>query len=242
MKAMILAAGLGTRLRPLTDSAPKCLMQAGGKTLLEHTVERLKRAGVTAVVINLHHLAEAIKEFVRRQGNFGIEVAFSEERELLDTGGGLKKAAAFFSGESEFILHNADVYTEVELSRVVQFHASKKALATLVVMERPSSRRLLFASNGDLIGHENSSSGKRVLVRDESSLRSFAFSGIHILSTDLFRFMQGQGDKFSIIDTFLDAAKQGARIQGWSLGKEFWIDIGSEEKLKALRKRLGEDV
>ena len=149
MKAMILAAGLGTRLRPLTDNRPKALVEVAGRTMLEITLSRLRAFDVREVIINVHHFADMIIEYLKANDNFGMHIEVSREEALLDTGGGLKKAAHFFLEDSDgsdrpFILHNVDVISTIDLRRMVQFHTENKALATLAVQDRETSRYLLF--------------------------------------------------------------------------------------------------
>src|SRR5229473_1285608 len=156
MKAMILAAGLGTRLRPLTDNIPKALVELNGRTLLEITIERLKSFGVTETIVNVHHLAEKVAAFLKSKTNFGIRIELSREDDLLlDTGGGLKKAAWFFQEENSaepFLLHNVDVLTTIDFRQMLEAHKKSSALATLAVQQRPSSRQLLFDDKGFLCG------------------------------------------------------------------------------------------
>ncbi len=153
MKAMILAAGLGTRLRPLTDDRPKALVTIAGRTLLEIALARLRSFGVREVIVNAHHYAEMIIEYLKANGNFGMRIELSREKKLLDTGGGLKKATHFFRGSHEpFIMHNVDVISTIDLGRMMRFHTEQKALATLAVQERESSRKLLFDEQGRLCG------------------------------------------------------------------------------------------
>ncbi len=146
MKAMILAAGLGSRLRPLTDDRPKALVTVAGRTLLEITLSRLRSFGVSEVIVNAHHHAQMIVDYLKANDNFGMRIELSLEAELLDTGGGLKKTAPFFSDslQEPFILHNVDVLSAIDLGRMVRFHTEQAALATLAVQERASSRQLLF--------------------------------------------------------------------------------------------------
>ena len=149
MKAMILAAGLGTRLRPLTDNRPKALVEVGGRTLLEIALSRLSSFGIREVIINVHHFAHMVVDYLKANDNFGMRVDISHEEILLDTGGGLKKAAYFFlrnsaPSEEPFILHNVDVISTIDLRRMTQFHAANRPLATLAVQERETTRYLLF--------------------------------------------------------------------------------------------------
>ena len=164
MKAMILAAGLGTRLRPLTDDRPKALVEINGRTLLEITLTRLHAFGIQDVIINVHHFADMVVDYLRKNDNFGMRIEVSREEELLDTGGGLKKAAYFFaenssrpdsSGEEPFMVHNVDVLSSIDLRRMVQFHNDNHSLATLAVRDRKTSRYLLFDDQLQLCGRRS---------------------------------------------------------------------------------------
>src|SRR5580658_9026793 len=157
---MILAAGLGTRLRPLTNDRPKALVEIAGRTLLEIAVERLRQFGVREVIVNTHHFAAMIRDFLATQNNFGMRIEISHEEELLDTGGGLKKAAWFFLEDPDepFILHNVDVISSIDIARMKQFHVEQSALATLAVQQRATSRPLLFDERGQLRGRGTPSS------------------------------------------------------------------------------------
>src|SRR5512137_3047768 len=155
MKAMILAAGVGSRLRPLTDGTPKALIDVGGVPMIEHVIRRLTAAGVTEIVVNLFHLGDQIVDFLASRGNFGLRIEFTREAKLLDTGGGLKNAAWFFDDGRPFFLHNVDVLSEIDLGALLRRHRDVRALATLAVQSRPSSRRLLFDNGGRLCGRES---------------------------------------------------------------------------------------
>jgi len=166
MKAMILAAGLGTRLRPLTNDRPKALVTLAGRTLLEITLSRLRSSGVTDVIVNAHHHAQLIVDYLKANNNFGMRIEISLEENLLNTGGGLKNAAHFFSdtrGEP-FILHNVDVLSSIDLEYMVSFHTKQRALATLAVQQRESSRQLLFDEAGQLCGRRIGADGEIELV------------------------------------------------------------------------------
>ncbi len=230
MKAMIFAAGIGSRLQELTRETPKCLMPVGDKTMLERVVDRLKRAGVSAIAINVHHHAEKVERFVRNQGNFGLEVLISHEPTLLDTGGGLKKVASFFSGEDAFLIHNADIYSTIDLRNLVERHRSLNAIGTLAVMEHPSPRGLYFDTSHRLVGW----TGEKTQP-PSSSLRSFC--GISVASHEVFSQM-GKEDTFSIIKTFLNAARSTQRVWGEVISDPTWTDIGTPEQLEALRHRI----
>src|SRR5277367_4326415 len=170
MKAMILAAGLGTRLRPLTDNRPKALVEINGRTMLEITLLRLRGFGVREVIINVHHFADVVADYLHTNNDFGIKVEVSREYELLDTGGGLKKAAHFFlegpsSADAPFIVHNVDVLSTIDLGRMMQFHTQNQALATLALQDRKTSRHLLFDNQHQLCGRQSGDSEPEI-VRD----------------------------------------------------------------------------
>lgn len=229
---MVLAAGLGTRLRPLTNDRPKALVEVAGRTLLEITLTRLRSFGITEVIVNTHHFAEWMAEFLKAHDNFGMRVEISHEPELLDTGGGLKQAAPFFlaSGDLDepFLLHNVDVVSSIDLAAMVQFHVAQGALATLAVMERESSRQLLFDGQGQLCGRRIK--GTDEVVRPVGEVRALAFSGIHVLSPRIFGDLNQQG-AFSIIDAYLQLAAKGERIAAYRVDNCYWRDLGRVESL-----------
>jgi NDP-sugar pyrophosphorylase family protein len=231
MKAMIFAAGVGSRLKELTRATPKCLMEVGGKTMLERVVDRLKEVGVTALAINTHHHAEQVSDYIKSKGYFGLEVLISHEPVLLDTGGGLKKAAPFFAGEEAFLIHNADIYSNIDLAHLVEVHRSNNAVGTLAVMERPSKRGLYVDSGHHLIGwtQEENPAPK------EASL--YSFCGISVASHEIFSHMTAEG-AFSIISSFLSAARATNRVYGELVTGVDWTDIGTPEQLEALRGRI----
>lgn len=232
---MIFAAGVGSRLGELTRTTPKCLMQAGGRTLLEHVITKLKAVGVTEAVINLHHHAEQVQQHLSEKENFGITIHTSYEPALLDTGGGLKKVRDIFSNESAFIVHNADIYCTSDLRSVVTTHSQRGALATLCVMERASSRGLFFDPAMRLTGWSKTESS---LPASNSLL---AFSGISVCSGEIFSFMN-DSDTFSIIESFLAASRATQRVFGVRIDSHDWIDIGTPEKLAELQQRLTPNI
>lgn len=234
MKAMILAAGLGTRLRPLTDSLPKALMQINGMTMLEIAIRRLIKAGFDELIINTHHFSDKIEKFLKDKDNFGIRIEISYEEKLLDTGGGLKKAAGFFDGNKPFALYNADIYCDMDLKAMYEDHIQKGSLVTLAVKERESNSYLLF--DDDLI-LKGLLSSKRKTDDNADNLSKLAFSGIHIISPEFFSKMTEEG-KFSIIEPYLRLAREGAKIRGFRMDDFFWRDMGSLEKLEELRKYI----
>jgi NDP-sugar pyrophosphorylase family protein len=230
VKAMILAAGLGTRLRPLTNDRPKALVDVGGRTMLEVTLSRLRYFGIRDVIINVHYFADMIVEYLKKNDNFGMRIEISREDVLLDTGGGLKKAAHFFlenqrDVETPFVLHNVDVISTIDLSRMVQFHAENRALATLAVQDRETSRYLLFDERQQLCGRRIGPDQKEELVGLEKPAQALAFSGIHIISPRIFELMQENG-VFSIIAAYLRLAGQGEKIPSFRADDYYWRDMG----------------
>ena len=216
MKAMVLAAGLGTRLRPLTDNRPKALVEVAGRTLLEITLARLRTFNVQEVIINTHHYAERVADYLQANHNFGMRLEVSNEKILLDTGGGLKKAAHFFLGpdgtaDEPFLLHNVDVMSTIDLQSIARFHREHHALATLAVQDRKTSRYLLFDKDGQLCGRRKGRDESDELVGRAQAAQALAFSGIHIISPQIFAKMTEEG-VFSIVDAYLHLASLGEKI------------------------------
>jgi NDP-sugar pyrophosphorylase family protein len=230
MRAMVLAAGLGTRLRPLTDNRPKALVEVGGRTLLEITLARLNSFGIREVIINVHHFADMIVDYLKANKDFGMRIEVSREDDvLLDTGGGLKEAAYFLensgAAEEPFVLHNVDVISTIDLHRMAQFHSENHALATLAVQDRPTSRYLLFDEQLQLCGRKSGRDGQAELVRNSSHPKALAFSGIHVISPRLFSLMTEEG-VFSIIAPYLRLAAQGEKIIAFRSDEYQWRDLG----------------
>jgi NDP-sugar pyrophosphorylase family protein len=245
-KAMVFAAGLGTRLRPLTNDRPKALVTVGGRTMLDLALARLRAFGVDQVIVNTHHYAEMVEEYLAANGNFGMRIEISREEELLDTGGGLKKAAWFFreggaDAEEPFLVHNVDVISAIDLGRMVQFHADSKALATLAVQKRETSRPLVFDEQGGLRGRggakQNASHGPG------AGLEALAFCGIHVMSPRIFAELNegGRGEEgaISIIDAYVRLAAQGQTIQGFRADGAYWRDLGRPENVAQAERELG---
>jgi NDP-sugar pyrophosphorylase family protein len=240
MRAMILAAGLGTRLRPLTNDRPKALVEVGGRTLLEITLRRLASFGIREVIVNVHHFADMVVEYLSRNNNFGMRVEISREEVLLDTGGGLKKAAWFFleatgSGHAgkkcdAFILHNVDVISTIDLAKMLQFHQETKALATLAVQERKTSRYLLFDDQRRLCGRRKENESPEV-VRAVKPSYQWAFSGVHAISLRLLPMITEDG-VFSLISTYLRLARQGENLLAFRTDNYYWRDLGKPESVK----------
>jgi mannose-1-phosphate guanylyltransferase len=234
MKAMVLAAGLGTRLRPLTDNLPKALVEIDGRTLLEITLTRLREFGVREVIVNVHHFADRVVEYLAAKQNFGMWIEVSREEVLFDTGGGLKHAAWFFlegSPEEPFLLHNVDVLSNIDLGRMVEFHNERQALATLAVQARKSSRQLLFDGNGLLCGRRFEREGRTELTRPSADLQALAFCGIHVISPRLLSLMTEEG-AFSIIKAYLRLAASEERIVAFRADEAYWRDLGTVESLE----------
>jgi len=235
MKAMILAAGLGTRLRPLTDDRPKALVEVAGRTLLEITLRRLRGFGIREVIVNVHHFADMVVDYLKRNDSFGMRIEISREEVLLDTGGGLKRAAWFFledssDAEEPFVLHNVDVLSTIDLQRMVQFHRENQALATLAVQERETSRYLLFDEQNQLCGRRAGHDGVPEIARPAQEMRPLAFSGIHVISPRLLALMTEQG-VFSIITSYLRVAGQGESIAAFRADEYYWRDLGRPENV-----------
>ncbi|MBI4677041.1 MAG: nucleotidyltransferase family protein [Elusimicrobia bacterium] len=238
MKAMILAAGQGTRLKPLTDAGPKALIEVAGTPVLEFVIRRLKAAGVDEVVINLHHKGEMIEEFLKKNGYFGVRFEFSREEELLGTGGGLKKAAAFL-GRQDFFLHNADVLSTVDLAGLYCVHRTAGALATLSVRERDSSRHLLFDKEGNLRGRKAADQPPVWAGLPAAEADELAFDGIHVVSPALFDRMTETG-AFPITGTYLRLAAEGASIRAFRSDASLWAEIGTQAKLDAAARLVAQ--
>jgi NDP-sugar pyrophosphorylase family protein len=234
---MILAAGLGTRLRPLTDDRPKALVTVAGRTLLEIALLHLRAFGIREVIVNAHHYADMIVDYLEANHNFGMSIAVSREDQLLDTGGGLKKAAHFFLDsiarpEEPFLLHNVDVISTIDLARMVQFHTAHAALATLAVQHRTTSRHLLFDPSGQLRGRRigNTDNVPAAAAQAAQPLGPLAFSGIHVLSSQIFAKMSEQGT-FSIVDAYIRLAAQGEKILAFRADDCYWRDLGRPQSV-----------
>jgi len=246
MKAMILAAGLGTRLRPLTDKRPKALVEIAGRTLLEITLSRFHAFGIGEVIINVHHFADMILEYLKANHNFGMRIEVSREDVLLDTGGGLKKAAHFFLEESNdcekpFILHNVDVISTIDLRRMVQFHTEHQALTTLAVQDRETSRYLLFDEQLQLCGWRSGHDQKIELVRSSQQVQALAFSGIHVISPRLLAMMMEEG-VFSILTPYLRLAAHGEKILAFPANEYYWRDLGTPDGVMRATQDLKHNV
>ena len=235
MKAMILAAGLGTRLRPLTDDRPKALVEVAGHTLLEIALSRLRNFGIREVIVNVHHFADMVGDYLRKNSNFGMRIEISREDVLLDTGGGLKKAAWFFQepavdAEQPFILHNVDVLSTIDLQKMTGFHTAHRALATIAVQDRETSRYLLFDQDDELCGRRAGKDGGPEMARPAKQVQALAFSGVHVISP-LFLSLMNEDGVFSIIDVYLRLAAHGKKIAAFRADEYYWRDLGKPESV-----------
>ena len=231
---MILAAGLGTRLKPFTDKHPKALAMVNGKSLLQRNIEYLQKIGITEVLVNVHHFADQIIDAINTNHGWGSTVTISDETDaVLETGGGLKKAGWYFKNETSFLLINADILTNLDLDALVVQHTNSGALATLAVSDRNSSRYFLFNEAGKLCGWKNQNTGeyKPVHLNDSNTehLQAKAFSGIQVIDTKLLALMQREG-KFSMVDVYLDLCATNTILAYDHTGATL-LDVGKPESL-----------
>ena len=230
MKAMILAAGIGSRLKDLTKNTPKALIKIKDKTLLEIVVSKLKSQGIRDIIINVHHFSEQVINFIATNNNFGINIEFSKENELLDTGGGLKKASWFFDDNAPFLLYSVDVISDINISEMLDFHKKNSSAVSISIRSRKTSRYFLFDTNNRLSGWKNEATDEQKIVRESSQkLLSFSFMGIHIISPEVFKYFPKE-EKFSIIDFYLNIAAEN-KIMGFQADEYSWIDCGKPENL-----------
>ena len=239
MNAIILAAGLGTRLRPLTDNTPKALVEVGGKTMLEHQILKLKKAGFKNIVINIHYFGEQIIDFLKANDNFGLNIKISDERDLLlDTGGGIAKAGRMFDNDSPILVHNADIFTNLDLAKV--YNEGMK-YDVMLVTEKPRSNRVLFFNNNVLRGWRNKTTDETILTSQEYSITpndERAFMGIHVLNSKTINLMGKRNEAFPLIPFYLNASKNGEL----NIGEMFCgsdtirIDAGKPEVLEECKE------
>ena len=235
MKALVFAAGYGTRLRPLTDTTPKPLIEVNGKTILQRMIEMLAAAGVDDFLINTHHLHEKIEDYLRKNGNFGHKIKLSyEEGHPLETGGTIKANESFFCEKVDepFFACNADILSGMDLSSMYAWHKKTGNTATLAVRKRPSSRHLMFDRKMRLVCREGKSPSE--------GLSPFGFSGIQLISPSIFSMIKEEG-VFSIMDVYLRIAAETGRIAGFEDRSSYWFDIGSPEKLSAAQHYFKEN-
>ena len=219
MKAMIFAAGFGTRLRPLTDKTPKVMLPIGGQPLLKIILDRLYIAGIQEVVVNVHYLPDVIERFLKNYQKYGMTIHISDESDaILETGGGLLRAQKYFDDGHPFLLANGDILTNIDIELFAKAHQNLGGIATLAVKDRPSNRKLLFSKDGSLIGRAD----------DNAEGIALAFSGYHMINPDIFTHLTRQG-KFSITDWYLDICQQ-EKIYAYLHPNDIWVDIGTVEK------------
>jgi NDP-sugar pyrophosphorylase family protein len=234
MKAMVFAAGRGTRLKPLTDTRPKALIEVAGQTLLERVLRRLVAAGVTEAVINLHHLGEQIPPYLEKHANFGMRrVAYSAEPTLLDTGGGLKQAAWFFGDGQPFLVHNVDVLSDIDLGALLDAHRQSRALATLAAKPRPTARPLFFDADGQLVGRRSPGKPDEFVRPPHGDVVPLGFCGIQAVSPEIFGQMSETG-AFPIAACYLRLAGAGNAILAHRVDSAQWRDCGRPDDLRPL--------
>lgn len=230
---MILAAGLGTRLKPWTDKHPKALALVNGKSLLQRNVEYLQQFDIKEVIVNVHHFPHQIVEAIKKNKAWGSKIIISDEtNEVLETGGGLKKVSWFF--DADFVLMNVDILTDFNLQSMIHQHKKNKALATLAVTERNTSRYFLFNKQQELCGWKNIKTEEEKIIRNENNLQQKAFSGIHVIDPQLFSLIKQQG-KFSIVDLYLSLCHHHS-IQFFDHSKSKFIDVGKPESIAEAEK------
>lgn len=237
MKAMILAAGLGTRLKPFTDDKPKALVKIGDKTLLEHTILKLKENGFTEIVVNVHHFAQLVIDFLN-SNDFGVKIHISDESDwLLDTGGGILKASNFLNGDEPFLVHNVDIITDIDLNQFYKTYSASCNVATLAVSKRESSRVFMFDDNMILAGWKNNLTGKKIIPdSNRGPLTDYAFAGIHLISPEIFNLINSKGP-FSIVDAYLSLCSKYT-IKGHDVSSNFVLDVGKPNSIEKAEEYL----
>lgn len=236
---MIFAAGVGSRLKPLTDEMPKALIPLNGKPMLEHVILKLKAAGFYHVIVNVHHFGQQIIDFLTANDNFGLKIQISDERDyLLDTGGGIKKAANFLEGREPFLVHNVDIVSNVDLRALYDYHVANNPLATLLVSKRETSRYLLFDKESKLCGWRNRETGEvKSYFPDFDPLQytEYGFGGVHVLSPEIFEWMEEWTGKFPIINFYLSICAK-TKIQAYPAEGLTLFDVGKPESLQDVEK------
>jgi len=230
MKALIFAAGLGTRLKPLTDNKPKALVEIEGETLLYYAIQKLKKHGYNQIIINTHHFSNQIIDFTK-SNDFGVRLEISDETDnLLNTGGGLQKARWFFDDDEPFLVYNVDILSNIDIDDMLKQHKESNALVTLAVMDRKTSRYFLFDDDNNLCGWRNKKDEKEILIHQKPDLHEFAFSGIQIINPRYFSLVNKEGS-FPIVDVYLDLAKNNI-IKAYNHTDTVWCDFGKLPELE----------
>lgn len=231
MKAMIFAAGLGTRLKPFTEKHPKALAPVNGKSLLQRNIEYLKSFGIVDIIVNVHHFADQIIDCIETNHQFGCRISISDETDaVLETGGGLKKAADFLQGNEPFVVMNVDILTDLNLHELIAFHQAQKPLATLAVTNRDTSRYFLFDSQQNLKGWRNVKTGEEKGIELDSYLQPKAFSGIHVIEPALLPMLDKWSGKFGMVDVYLELA-QTQTIKAFDHSNGILLDVGKPESI-----------
>lgn len=242
MNAMIFAAGLGTRLRPLTNDRPKALVEVSGKTLLQHQIEKLKSSGFEHIVVNIHHFGQQIIDFLATNNYFDIDIKISDERELLlDTGGGIKAAMKYFDNDDPVLIHNVDIISEIDLRQIYDSH---NGVATLAINQRETSRYLLFDDQLQMKGWTNIKTGEvkpagltveRTVNSSFVNLKKFAFTGIHVIDKSILPFLEARNEEvFPIMDFYISLCQQ-ASVHGIDVTGQKWVDCGKPEHLETAK-------
>ena len=247
MNAMIFAAGLGTRLRPLTNDRPKALVEVAGKTLLQHQIEKLKTAGFDHIVVNIHHFGQQIIDFLDANNNFGVDIKISDERAmLLDTGGGIKAAMRLFENDDPILIHNVDIISDIDLKALYNAHSEGNCIATLAINQRETSRYLIFNEQLEMQGWTNIKTGEikpaplAQRVSDYSSLASlnlykYAFSGIHIIDKKIDKYLNHKKEAaFPIMDFYISLCQE-TKLKGINVTGHRWVDCGKPEHLNTAK-------
>ncbi len=231
MKAMIFAAGLGTRLAPYTETMPKALVPVAGKPMLQWQIEKLTAFGFNEIIINVHHFAGQVIDFVKANNSFGQQILFSDETgQLLETGGGLLKAAWFFDDNKPFLVHNVDVISDIDLRQMIRYHIGQNALATLAVSARETSRYFLFDNTLQLRGWKNVKTGEeKIPLPDQKPLQPLAFGGIHVISPEFFQLITENG-RFPIVDVYLRLCSHYP-VKAYLSENKYWFDMGKPQDL-----------
>ena len=237
MRAMIFAAGLGTRLYPLTVDKPKALVEVAGKTLLQMAIEKVSQAGYNYLVINIHHFGDQIIEYLEKNNNFGLNITISDERgQLLDTGGGILKATPWLDGNEAFLVYNVDVLSNIDLQLFRKYHEEQGGLATLAVRDRKTVRYLAFDDKMQLSGWRNIKTNDEIASRSMLNCRLLAFSGIQLIAPAIFKLITETGS-FPLIPLYLRLAAEH-RIMGYHDQSTLWMDLGKPDQIKEAEKMI----
>jgi N-acetyl-alpha-D-muramate 1-phosphate uridylyltransferase len=233
--AMILAAGLGTRLKPITNEIPKALVPVNGKPMIRRVIEHMLHHGFSKIIVNVHYFSGKVIEYLAENNNFGAEIVVSDETDLLlETGGGIKKAASLFDDDSHVLVHNVDILSDLDLDAFYNHHINNGGVATLAVKTREASRVFLFDKDQQLCGWRNNKTGEVITTRQTGNLYPIAFTGIHVFHPQIFSLIEEKG-AFSITPVYLRLAEKH-KITGYQQNNMRWADIGTPENLREAEK------